>query len=139
VRSESGAGHMRGARILTSILAGLTLLVLVGGSLSVTRECAGPSAHGESCGIAAELGWPVVVLAVGLGGSLTLLCARCAGSIVPWLWVCLFAVVGLWGPGVLLDTVVPEGVLNVGLLLGIDAGVLGTGWWLLRRAGPPPG
>jgi len=41
--------------------------------------------------------------------------------------------------GVLLDTVVPEGVLSVGLLLGIDAGVLGTGWWLLRRAGPPPG
>jgi len=108
---------MSGGRILTSILAGLTLLVLVSGSLGVTRECAGPSANGESCGIAAELGWPVVVLAVGLGGSLTLLCARRTGNVVPWLWVCLFAVVGLWGSGVLLDAVVPEGVLSIGLLL----------------------
>lgn len=132
--SEGGADHMDGARILTFILAGLTLLALVGGTLSVIRECAGPSANGENCGVAAEIGWPVVMLTVALGGSFALLCARRAGNIVPWLWVCLLAVIGLWGPGILLDAVVPEGVLSVGLLLVIDASAIYSGWRLILRS-----
>jgi len=129
----SGGGRVIGVRILTFILTGLTFFALVGGSLSVIRECAGPSANGENCGYAAGIGWPVVVIIVGLLGSLALLCARRGGNIIPWLWVCLLAVIGLWGPGVLLNSFVSEGVLSIGLLVVIDIGVMYFGWRLILR------
>jgi len=122
---------------LLVISAGITLLVLLGGSVLMFQACTDPARGSEEIGLAFFYLWPVMFL-LFICGSIVLAIgtARASGlgaAVLAWLLVCALAVLGLvFTLAILIQLGVLQTIAVASALILVDAAVIYAGWRLIR-------